>query len=163
MLKWILFVKTVWHEVWLKGHTLLNKVCSYTLGYIIASGSEGNVQITLPLSSGYGRRLMFKRSWVRIPAPYTGWIFLTLICCKNYIACLKKTENKRKRGRDDPFKETLYRCDCFITWLINLLISCFAFQSGPSQIYLNVTTLEDRDLTIELSASGFRVASTRHY
>ena len=26
-----------------------------------------------PWSSGYGRRLMFWRSWVRIPAPYTGW------------------------------------------------------------------------------------------
>ena len=28
-----------------------------------------------PWSSGYGWRLMFKRSWVRIPAPYTGWTF----------------------------------------------------------------------------------------
>ena len=27
-----------------------------------------------PWSSGYGRRLMFERLWVRIPAPYTGWI-----------------------------------------------------------------------------------------
>ena len=24
-------------------------------------------------SSGYGRRLMIQRSWVRIPALYTGW------------------------------------------------------------------------------------------
>ena len=29
--------------------------------------------------------------------------FFTLICCKNCIVCLKKTENKRKRGRDGPF------------------------------------------------------------
>ena len=29
-----------------------------------------------PWSSGYGRRLMFQRSWVRIPAPYTGWTFV---------------------------------------------------------------------------------------
>ena len=28
-----------------------------------------------PWSSGYGWRLMFQRSWVRIPAPYTGWTF----------------------------------------------------------------------------------------
>ena len=26
-----------------------------------------------PWWSGYGRRLMFQRSWVRILAPYTGW------------------------------------------------------------------------------------------
>ena len=30
----------------------------------------------VPWSSGYGRRLMFHRSWVRIPAPYTGWTFI---------------------------------------------------------------------------------------
>ena len=28
-----------------------------------------------PWSRGFGRRLMFQRSWVRIPAPYTGWTF----------------------------------------------------------------------------------------
>ena len=40
---------------------------------------------------------MFKRLWVGIPALYTGWTFFTLICCKNCIVCLKKTENKLKR------------------------------------------------------------------
>ena len=29
-------------------------------------------------SSGYGRRLVFKRSWVQIPAHDTGWTFFTL-------------------------------------------------------------------------------------
>ena len=33
-------------------------------------------------SSGYGWRLMFVRLWVRIPAPYTGSTFFTLICLK---------------------------------------------------------------------------------
>ena len=28
-----------------------------------------------PWSSGYGKRLTFLWSWVRIPAPYTGWAF----------------------------------------------------------------------------------------
>ena len=28
--------------------------------------------------------------------------FFTFICCKNCIVCLKKTENKRKRGREWP-------------------------------------------------------------
>ena len=42
-----------------------------------------NINLGLePWSSGYGRRLMFWRSWVRIPAPYTGWTFFTLICWK---------------------------------------------------------------------------------
>ena len=41
-------------------------------------------QITIkPWSSGYGRRLTFWRSWVRIPAPYTEWTFFTYFCCKN--------------------------------------------------------------------------------
>ena len=30
----------------------------------------------------------------------TGWTFFTLIRCKKNYVCLKKTENKRKRGRD---------------------------------------------------------------
>ena len=35
-------------------------------------------------SSGYGRRLMFLRSWVQILAPYTIWTFFHIcICCKN--------------------------------------------------------------------------------
>ena len=45
-------------------------------------------------SSGYGRRLVFGRSWVRISAPYTGWTighFFTFICCKNCIVCLKQS------------------------------------------------------------------------
>ena len=53
-----------------------------------------------PLSSGYGRRLMFEmfeRLWVQIPAPYTGWTFFYWFFCKN--VCLKWTENKWKRGR----------------------------------------------------------------
>ena len=32
-------------------------------------------------SSGYGRRLMIWRSWVWIPALFTGWTFFTFICC----------------------------------------------------------------------------------
>ena len=63
-----------------------------------------------PWSSGYGRRLTIQRSWVWIPAPYTGWTwhFFTLICCKNCNnVCLRGAENKRKRGRGWPiFKKT---------------------------------------------------------
>ena len=35
---------------------------------------------------------------VRIPAPHTGWTFFTLICCKIYNVCLKRTKKKRKEA-----------------------------------------------------------------
>ena len=43
---------------------------------------NGSVYGWEPWFSGYGRRLMFWRSWVWIPVPYTGWRFFTIICCK---------------------------------------------------------------------------------
>ena len=64
-----------------------------------------------PWSSGYGRRLTFQRSWVRIPAPDTGWTFFTLICCKNCIVCLKRPKiNEKKEAEVGPFKKN----DCFV-------------------------------------------------
>ena len=57
-------------------------------------------------SSGYGRRLTIQRSWVRIPAPYTGWTwhFFTLICCKNCNnVCLKRPKINEKESRVGPF------------------------------------------------------------
>ena len=55
-------------------------------------------------SWGYCGSLVFCRSWVWIPAPDSGWIFFTLICCKNDNICLKINKNKRKRGRGWPIK-----------------------------------------------------------
>ena len=52
--------------------------------------------------SGYRRRLIIRRAWVQIPAPFTGWTF---ICCKICILCLKKTENKHKRVQGWPFSK----------------------------------------------------------
>ena len=61
-------------------------------------------------SSGYGRRLMFQRLWVRIPAMYTGCTFLTFICCKNcHDVCLKRQKINDKRGRGWPvFKISIF-------------------------------------------------------
>ena len=50
-----------------------------------------------PWSSGYGRRLMFWRSWVQIPAPYAGWTFFTFLCCKN-CNCFKRLKNEKEAG-----------------------------------------------------------------
>ena len=62
-----------------------------------------------PWSSGNGRRLMLQRSLVRIPAPYTGWIFFTFICCKNCCDfCLKKPKINNKRGQCLPILKKVY-------------------------------------------------------
>ena len=46
---------------------------------------------------------MFRRLWVQIPAPYTGWTFFTFIYCKNCSVCLKKTKINEKVTGDGPF------------------------------------------------------------
>ena len=84
---------------------ILLKPKVYYIKYCLKITKVNNERVgRKPWSSGYGRRLMFWRSWIWIPVPYTGWTwhFSTLICCKNCIVCLKKTKNKRKRGRGWP-------------------------------------------------------------
>ena len=76
--------------------TLLN--CRWCLGFEAGTDKSGNERfpksnLTLfggwvPWSSGFGRWLMFERSWVQIPALCTGWTFFTYICCKNCTVCL---------------------------------------------------------------------------
>ena len=51
--------------------------------------------------SGYGRRLIFRRSWVRISASYTGWTFSHLFVVK-IVLFVWKDENKRKKSREWP-------------------------------------------------------------
>ena len=55
-----------------------------------------------PWSSGYGWRLMFERSWVRIPAPNTGWndIFSHWFVVKFvFDVCLKRPKiNEKEAG-----------------------------------------------------------------
>ena len=55
-----------------------------------------------PWSGGYGRRLMFRRSWVWIPALYTGWTFSHLFVVKVVMMFVWKDKKKRKRGRGWP-------------------------------------------------------------
>ena len=50
-----------------------------------------------PWCSGYGRILMYQRSWVQIPAQFTGRIFFTYICYKNCNVCLKVQKWTKKR------------------------------------------------------------------
>ena len=62
-----------------------------------------------PWSSGYGRRLMYRRSWVRIPAPYTGWTFFTIICCKYYIVHLKRSKINEEEAGDVLFHKNMMK------------------------------------------------------
>ena len=53
-----------------------------------------------------GRRLMLWRSWVWIPAPYTGWTFFTWIYGKNCNIFLKRWK-KLIRGWECPFSKMI--------------------------------------------------------
>ena len=49
---------------------------------------------------------MLQRSYVRIPALYTGWTFFTFICCKDCNdVCLKRRKQTKKRPRMANLKE----------------------------------------------------------
>ena len=61
------------------------------------------LKLNVSLISGYGRRLLFRRSRIWIPAPYTGWTFFTYICCKLWM--FEKTIINEKEGRDAHFKK----------------------------------------------------------
>ena len=54
---------------------------------------------------GYGRQLMIERSWVRIQAPYTGWIwhFSHLFVTNNCNVCLKRPKINEKEAGVGPF------------------------------------------------------------
>ena len=72
-----------------------------------------------PRSSGYGRRLMFQRSWVWIPAPYTGH-FLHFFVVKSVLFGWKD-QNKWKGAWNGPLKnfqggccDTVQLLECFL-------------------------------------------------
>ena len=65
-----------------------------------------------PWSSGYGRRLMFERLWVWIPALYTWWTFFHIYLLKKLYCLFEKTKNKQKRGWVGPFSKNSTRNNC---------------------------------------------------
>ena len=50
------------------------------------------------LGSCYGKRLVHKRSWVRIPSPDIGWTFFHIDFCKICIVCLKRPKINEKEA-----------------------------------------------------------------
>ena len=66
---------------------------------------------------------MFQRSWVRIPAPYTGWTFFTYYCCKNFNVCLKRPKISEKEAGVGPFLKKQFhsyqKIKCpFVRWTV---------------------------------------------
>ena len=58
----------------------------------------------LPWSSGYGRRVMFRRPWVRIPAQYSIWTFFHIYLLYKIVMMFAGKDRKYmiKRGRGWP-------------------------------------------------------------
>ena len=82
-----------WDVQWLKRH---NNILAFLH------------RTSLPWPSVYGRQLMFGRSWVWIPAPYTGWKwhYSHWFVVKIVIVCLTRPKINRKEARVCPFKKT---------------------------------------------------------
>ena len=79
---------------------------------------NGTIAGREPWSSGYGRRLVFKMSWVQIPAWDSGWTFFILICCQNCIVCLNKPNvNEKEAG----YGKCLIRMWTLARFLLNYL------------------------------------------
>ena len=132
-MKWkinfMIFLKNCFHESRMhrgskQARTFFRKTEFYWIYFSLASGRcykqhfRRNYQVPKILkylgqeawSSGYGRRLVFWGSWVRILAQ---WPFFTYICCKNCNAvCLKRLKINNKRGRGWPIIKIFikYRC-----------------------------------------------------
>ena len=83
-----------------------------------------------PWSSGYGRRLMFHKSWVWIPALYTGWSwhFFTLICCKNCTVCLKRPKINKKEAELAHSKTFAFSARGFWNWRMRLILASSGYQ-----------------------------------
>ena len=117
-----------WARGWRRG--LRNKVLMITLDIQFSSKSIQTYYLVKLLeqeswSSGYGRRLMFQRSWVQIPALYTGWKwhFSHLFVVK-IVKCVWKDDNKWKRGRGWPIKRWSILEDLVVGTIHQYFVSC---------------------------------------
>ena len=82
-------------------HTLcLSFICLYfcSLSLFVTHSSPLSVQI-ISKGGSTGLLVMFERSWVRIPAQYTGWTFLHWFVVKIVLFVWKRPKINEKRGR----------------------------------------------------------------
>ena len=61
-----------------------------------------------PWSTSYGRRLVFQKLWVQIPAHYAGWTFSHFVVVVRIGMFVWKDKNKQKETEDGPFKKQFY-------------------------------------------------------
>ena len=89
-----------------------------------------------PLSSGYGRRLMNWRLWVRFPATYTGWTFFHIyLFVVKFVMCVWNDENKWKRGCGWPlFKK--YQKTLFYSLLLSKKMRWTDSKIGSCNVHL---------------------------
>ena len=92
---------------------------------------------------GFGRRLMFIMSWVRIPAPDTRWTFFH-ICRKNYFFCSKRPKITKKRQRMTYLKMFWSEDNNNSRWQKRKKVS-----SSNSQIQISLTVKIERHRRIK--------------
>ena len=73
-------------------------------------------------SSGYGRRFMYRRLWVRIPALHTGWTFSHLFGVKIVMFLCRKDGNKQKEAGNGlcSLKQVGRQTIIEATWAMNI-------------------------------------------
>ena len=101
-LSWLSIVKAHWKDPFVASELavcqlLLLTICAAKFNCICMRNCLGRDL----WSSGFGRRLMFQRSWVRILAHLLDGHFSHLFVVK-IVMCVWKDENKWKRGRGGP-------------------------------------------------------------
>ena len=96
------------------------------------------LQTLQPWPSGYGRRLMFRRLWVRIPALYTGWTFFTFICCKNCNCLLENTKMNEKEAGNCRFLKRLYlSSDVQVSRQSSVVVTAIFLSPAKRVMYLS--------------------------
>ena len=76
----------------------LSSVYISALSLFVTHSSPLSVQI-ISKGGSTGLLVMFERSWVRIPAQYTGWTFLHWFVVKIVLFVWKRPKINEKRGR----------------------------------------------------------------
>ena len=136
----------------------MHKSTSFTLAlsvWLMKEDSKGRE----PWSSGYGRRLMFQRSWVWIPAPYTGWIFFHIYLLKNCNVCLKRRK-KVKEARDEVSKLWLNYEE--VNFTTNSLLSILASKQTEFHLVINLSVYNQFGFFLYLPINGFLILADLH-
>ena len=135
------------HEEGVPAGLFLHPLNALVVGSV-AGEREKSFLVARPLHllpSGYGRRLVSWRSWVRILAPYTGCRFFTYICWK-IVILFEKTKINEKEGENGPFFKKLSMFGQSIN--VQVLRSCFylakffSFDSIATHMRENVGIFE---------------------